>query len=140
MGGHVEIVAKIAQPSGMGGELPQHRQQGPGMQGRQPRLTGRRPRFVVQVRERGERIRLDADDPIGMSGQAPVVLIVLDAWNGASPVVIEAGVHGRGREQVRDVRERQGGTARAMDVDAEQCVMVNLGKQPFLVLELEVRA
>ena len=138
--GDAERLAEIAEPSGVGGELPQHGKQGLRVQRGQPHPLRRRTGFLVQLREALERRRADGYHAVGVASGVPLVVVVLDAGNGAAAVVVEAGVHGRGREQVGDVREQRLGTRPAVDVDAEQRLVMNVGEQPLLVLELEVGA
>ena len=139
VGGDVELVLQVAETFRMGGELPQHREEGSGVQGRQSRHEWRGTWHVVQRCEAGEGILVHLDDPMGVAGRVPVVRVILDAGHGAAAVVVETGIGRGGREEVRDVEERGIGSRAAVDVDAEQRVVIHLRKEPLLVLELKVR-
>ena len=109
------------------------------MQGRQSRHEPRGAWHVAQRCEAGERIHVHLDDPMGVADRVPVVRIILDARHGAAAVVVETGIDRGGREEIRDVEERGIGSHVAVDVDAEQRFVMDLRKEPLLVLELKVR-
>ena len=139
MEGRAELALHVAETLRVCGELPEHREQRSGVQGRQPRLKGRGAGLVVQLREVAEGIGIDHDGAVGMSCRVPVPGVVLDAGDGAAIVVIEASVGGRRREEIPDVDEAREQADVAVDVDAEQRLVMHVREEPLLVLELEVR-